>query len=105
MRDIQEQQDRKRMLKRTLEENCGGGKEARTAAKKKLCVYKKKVGIEFKGGSDTESVESYFEDSQESLVAEIVQCETNISDLKSQKDHQKRLLTKTMRDATNDSSK
>ena len=84
-------------MKRDLEARCGSGKEECAKAKQKLNVHKKKVGIEFKGGSDTESVESDYEDSQESLVADIIQCKMNIVDLDDQKNHQKKLLKGTMK--------
>ena len=96
MREIQAQQDRRRRLKRDLKAGCGSGKEGRAIAKQKLNVHKKKVGMAFKGGSDTESVDSDYEDYQESLVADIIQCEMNIVDLEDQKNHQKKLLKDTM---------
>ena len=50
------------------------------------------------GGDD----DNPYDDSQESLIASIVECETFISDYKSQHRDQKKLLKSSLRDLSNE---
>ena len=68
---------------------------------KKYPSYQKSQGIEYDGHADISSVESYYEESQEYLIGEIIGCENNIFDLEAQKTQHKQLMNSSIRDVNN----
>ncbi len=101
MKDIQQQKGLKRSLFKELTKSCGGGRDGKQEAQNKIRKYKKRNAIAYKGQSDDDSLSSGYEESQESLVGEIVECGTFISDLESQKEQNQKLMKQTLRDVSN----
>jgi len=91
IRDIQVQRDRKRSLTNELAANVGSMKEAkaRIARVKMAC-------------DDDDDDQNQQCDSQESHIAEILECDTFIAEYESHRCEHRKLLKSFFRDTTND---
>ena len=90
IRDIQVQRDQKRSLITELSVNVGSMKEAKARIAK------------FKMATDDDDDENQHADSQESHIAEILECDTFIAEYESHRCEHRKLLKSFFRDTTND---
>jgi len=97
IRDLQNQRDRKRTLTAEFVNHIDSS-SARQEAKERIANYKL-----WKRSDDSEGDDDIpYDESQESLIASIVECETFISEYESQHRDQKKLLTSCLRDLSNE---
>ena len=92
IRDIQVQRDRKRSLMTEVAVNVGSIKEA------KARIARFKMATD----DDDDDDENQHADSQESHIAEILECDTFIAEYESHRCEHKKLLKSFFRDTTND---
>ena len=96
-RELQNQRDRRRTLTTELANHIGSA-GARQDAKERIAAYRL---LKRSDDSDDDDDNPY-DDSQESLIVSIVECETFISDYESQHRDQKKLLKSSLRDLSNE---
>ena len=98
IREFQNQRDRKLTLTAELANNIGSA-GARQEAKEQITAYRLTLKRDNEN-SDSDDNDPY-DDSQESLIESIVECETFISKFEYQHCDQKKLLNSSLRDLTN----
>jgi hypothetical protein len=96
-RELQNQRDRRRTLTTELANHIGSA-GARQDAKERIAAYRL---LKRSDDSDDDDDNPY-DDSQESLIVSIVECETFISNYESQHRDQKKLLKSSLRDLSNE---